>query len=114
MCRKGTARRQASVAILGMGEDGHTASLFPGARDLARALSSKSDYVAFDASGHAPFLEVQASRRGGLDGTGGADVIGRHRIPEDRERRRPAGGRASAVRSAGARPPPTSGASAIR
>ncbi|TWI03700.1 6-phosphogluconolactonase [Luteimonas cucumeris] len=45
------ARRPASVAVLGMGEDGHTASLFSGARDLPRALASKSDYVAFDASG---------------------------------------------------------------
>jgi 6-phosphogluconolactonase len=39
------------VAVLGMGGDGHTASLFPGAADLAGALGSPADYVAFDATG---------------------------------------------------------------
>lgn len=45
------ARQATSAAVLGMGGDGHTASLFPGSRDLPRALASKSDYVSFDASG---------------------------------------------------------------
>lgn len=45
------ARQATTAATLGMGEDGHTASLFPGSRDLPRALASKADYVAFDATG---------------------------------------------------------------
>ncbi|MGO4220499.1 6-phosphogluconolactonase [Lysobacter sp. TAF61] len=45
------ARFQACVAVLGMGEDGHVASLFPGMADAERILASRHDYAAVDASG---------------------------------------------------------------
>ncbi|MBU6404076.1 MAG: 6-phosphogluconolactonase [Pseudomonadota bacterium] len=40
-----------SAVILGMGDDTHTASLFPGSRDLAAALTTTQAYAAIDASG---------------------------------------------------------------
>lgn len=39
------------VAVLGMGGDGHTASLFPGATDLSKALANPLPYAALDATG---------------------------------------------------------------
>ncbi|MGO1069090.1 6-phosphogluconolactonase [Lysobacter sp. CA199] len=45
------ARQAACAAVLGMGEDGHTASLFPGMAALDRALASKQPYIAIDATG---------------------------------------------------------------
>ncbi|WP_434211913.1 6-phosphogluconolactonase [[Pseudomonas] boreopolis] len=39
------------VAVLGMGGDGHTASLFPGASDLPKALANPAPYASLDATG---------------------------------------------------------------
>lgn len=45
------AQQPASVAVLGMGTDGHVASWYPGMADLDRALRSRQAYTAVDAGG---------------------------------------------------------------
>lgn len=43
------ARLPVAAVVFGMGDDAHTASLFPGARDLPVALAADGPYVKFDA-----------------------------------------------------------------
>ena len=44
-------RPSCAMAVLGLGDDGHTASLFPGAANLDAALASTEAYVTIDAQG---------------------------------------------------------------
>lgn len=49
--RLDATRLPLAAVVLGIGGDGHTASLFPGASNLDSALASTEAYVAIDASG---------------------------------------------------------------
>ena len=40
-----------SITLIGMGDDGHTASLFPGSHGLAHALATDEPYAPIDATG---------------------------------------------------------------
>lgn len=55
------------AVILGMGEDGHTASLFPGADELSQGLDDKAAAVLFVTPKTAPYQRVSLSKKRLLD-----------------------------------------------
>jgi 6-phosphogluconolactonase len=71
LLRANRQRHPITLAVLGMGEDGHTASLFPGAPQLARALDRQREerYVHMSPP-NAPHERISMSLNGLLN-TGG-------------------------------------------